>query len=76
MRKVDGRWVIALNHGSAVEGQGSHNLRRTKGALVYKETGNLRACQLPLGHRKLESTVTYLGIEVDDALELAEQLEI
>lgn len=44
--------------------------------LVYKKTGDLRACQLLLGHRKLESTVRYLGIEVDDALELSEQLEI
>ena len=46
---------------------GTHSLRRTKVALVYKKTGNLRACQLLLGHRKLESTVRYLGIEVDDA---------
>lgn len=55
---------------------GTHSLRRTKVALVYKKTGNLRACQLLLGHWKLESTVRYLGIEVDDALELSEQLEI
>ena len=55
---------------------GTHSLRRTKVALVYKKTSNLRACQLLLGHRKLESTVRYLGIEVDDALELSEQLEI
>lgn len=55
---------------------GTHNLRRTKVSLVYKKTGNLRACQLLLGHRKLESTVRYLGIEVDDALELSEQLEL
>ena len=55
---------------------GTHSLRRTKVALVYKKTGNLRACQLLLSHRKLESTVRYLGIEVDDALELSEQLEI
>jgi hypothetical protein len=63
---------------------GTHSLRRSKVALVYKnkvalvykKTGNLRACQLLLGHRKLESTVRYLGIEVDDALELSEQLEI
>jgi site-specific recombinase XerC len=45
-------------------------------ALVYKKTGNLRACQLLLGHRKLESTVRYLGIEVDDALALSEQIEL
>ena len=55
---------------------GTHSLRRSKVALVYKKTGNLRACQLLLGHRKLESTVRYLGIEVDDALEISEQLEI
>lgn len=48
---------------------GTHSLRRTKVALVYKRTGNLRACQLLLGHSKLESTVRYLGIEVDDASE-------
>ena len=52
---------------------GTHSLRRTKVALLYKRTGNLRACQLLLGHRKLESTVRYLGIEVDDALALSEQ---
>jgi integrase len=55
---------------------GTHSLRRTKVALVYKKTGNLRACQLLLGHRKLESTVRYLGIEVYDALELSEQLDL
>jgi Phage integrase family len=51
---------------------GTHSLRGTKVALVYKKTGNLRACQLLLGRRKLESTVRYLGVEVDDALELSE----
>jgi integrase len=55
---------------------GTHSLRRTKVALLYRRTGNLRACQLLLGHGKLESTVRYLGIEVDDALELSEQAEI
>ncbi len=55
---------------------GTHSLRRTKVALVYKRTGNLRACQLLLGHGKLESTVRYLGIEVDHALELSEQTDI
>jgi hypothetical protein len=49
---------------------GTHSLRRTKVAMVYKRTGNLRACQLLLGHTKLESTVRYLGIEADDALSL------
>jgi integrase len=55
---------------------GAHSLRRTKVALIYKKTGNLRACQLLLGHRKIESTVRYLGIEVDDALEMSEQLDL
>ena len=55
---------------------GTHSMRRSKVALVYKKTGNLRACQLLLGHRKLESTVRYLGIEVDDALEISEQIEL
>ena len=51
---------------------GTHSLRRTKATLIYKRTGNLRAVQLLLGHTKIESTVRYLGIEVDDALEIAE----
>ena len=55
---------------------GTHSLRRTKPTLVYKQTKNLRAVQLLLGHTKLESTVRYLGIEVDDALEISEQIEI
>jgi integrase len=55
---------------------GTHSLRRTKVALLYKRTGNLRACQLLLGHTKLESTVRYLGIEVDDALLLSEQTDL
>jgi integrase len=55
---------------------GTHSLRRTKVALVYEKTGNQRACQLLLGHRKLESTVRYLGIEVEDALAMSEQVEI
>ncbi len=55
---------------------GTHSLRRTKAALIYKRTGNLRAVQLLLGHTKLESTVRYLGIEVDDALTISEQTEI
>jgi integrase len=55
---------------------GTHSLRRTKATLIYKRTKNLRAVQLLLGHSKLESTVRYLGIEVDDALEISEQIEI
>ena len=55
---------------------GTHSLRRTKATLIYKRTKNIRAIQLLLGHTKLESTVRYLGIEVDDALEISEQTEI
>ena len=51
-------------------------MRRTKATLIYKRTKNLRAVQLLLGHTKLESTVRYLGIKVDDALEISEQTEI
>jgi site-specific recombinase XerC len=53
-----------------------HSMRRTKAAQIYKKTGNLRAVQLLLGHTKLESTVRYLGIEVDDALAISEQVEL
>ena len=55
---------------------GTHSIRRTKPSLIYRRTKNLRAVQLLLGHSKLESTVRYLGIEVEDALELAEQTEV
>ena len=55
---------------------GTHSLRRTKAVLIYRRTGNLRAVQLLLGHSKIESTVRYLGIEVDDAIEIAEKIEI
>ena len=55
---------------------GTHSLRRTKPTQIYKKTGNLRAMQLLLGHTKLESTVRYLGIEVDDALSISEQVEL
>lgn len=55
---------------------GTHSLRRTKATLIYRRTGNLRAVQLLLGHAKVESTVRYLGIEVDDALAIAEQVEV
>ena len=55
---------------------GTHSLRRTKATLIYRRTGNLRAVQLLLGHTKIESTVRYLGIEVDDAIALAEQVDV
>jgi len=55
---------------------GTHSLRRTKAAQIYRKTGNLRAIQLLLGHTKIESTVRYLEIEVDDALSLSQQVEL
>ena len=55
---------------------GTHSLQRTKATLIYRRTGNLRAVQLLLGHTKVESTVRYLGVEVDDALELAKQVDV
>ena len=67
-------WVAEI--GLDPTAYGTHSLRRTKPTLIYKRTHNLRAIQLLLGHTKLESTVRYLGIEVDDALEIAEQTEI
>lgn len=67
-------WVSMI--GLDPKAYGTHSLRRTKAALIYKQTKNLRAVQLLLGHTKLESTVRYLGIDVDDALEVAEQIEI
>jgi integrase len=68
------RWVECADlNGSAY---GTHSLRRTKPAQIYKKTGNLRAVQLLLGHTKLESTVRYLGIEVDDALAISERVEL
>jgi site-specific recombinase XerC len=72
-RLVD-QWMSLIGLDPAT--YGTHSLRQTKVSLVYKRTGNLRACQLLLGHTKLESTVRYLGIEVDDALHLSEQEEI
>jgi len=68
------QWVEMIGlDGSAY---GTHTMRRTKASLIYRRTKNLRAVQLLLGHTKLESTVRYLGIEVDDALEIAEQTEV
>jgi len=67
------RWAAMI--GRNPREYGTHSLRRTKATLVYRRTKNLRAVQLLLGHTKLESTVRYLGIEVDDALEISEQTE-
>jgi integrase len=68
------RWIVQV--GLEPAAYGTHSLRRTKVALLYRKTGNLRACQLLLGHTKLENTARYLGVELDDALELSEALEI
>ena len=68
------RWVRSI--GLDPSAYGTHTMRRTKATLIYRRTKNLRAVQLLLGHTKLESTVRYLGIEVDDALEISEQTEI
>jgi integrase len=67
-------WVALI--GSDPGNDGTHSMRRTKATLIYRRTKNLRAVQLLLGHTKLESTVRYLGIEVNDALEMAEQTEV
>jgi hypothetical protein len=70
------RRVLGGSIGLDPAAYGTHSLRRTKPTLIYRRTRNLRAVQLLLGHSKLESTVRYLGIEVDDALEIAEQTEV
>jgi len=67
-------WIASIGLDSRL--YGTHSLRRTKATLIYRRTGNLRAVQLLLGHTKIESTVRYLGVEVDDALAIAEQVEI
>ena len=72
--RIVNAWVEEIGLDSA--NYGTHTMRRTKASLIYKCTKNLRAIQLLLGHTKLDSTVRYLGIEVDDALELAEQTEV
>ncbi len=72
--RIVNQWVESI--GLDPYKYGTHSLRRTKAALIYKKTGNLRAVQLLLGHTKLESTVRYLGIEVDDALQISERVEL
>ena len=72
-RLVD-EWVTAV--GLRREDYGTHSLRRTKASIIYKATGNLRAVQILLGHTKIESTVRYLGVDVEDALTLAEGTEV
>jgi integrase len=72
-RIVD-KWVSSI--GLDPKRYGTHSMRRTKASQIYKKTGNIRAVQLLLGHTKLESTVRYLGIEVDDAMAISEQVEL
>lgn len=67
-------WVAAI--GLDPTSYGTHSMRRTKATLLYRRTKNLRAIQLLLGHSKLDSTVRYLGIEIDDALEMSEQMDV
>jgi integrase len=67
------QWIALM--GADPAEYGTHSLRRTKATLIYRQTRNLRAVQLLLGHRRIESTVRYLGVEVEDALEMAEHIE-
>lgn len=72
-RLVD-EWVTAI--GLRRVEYGTHSLRRTKAAMIYRATGNIRAIQILLGHTKIENTVRYLGVDIEDALLLAERTEI
>lgn len=72
--RIVNAWVASI--GLDVAAYGTHSMRRTKATLIYRQTKNLRAVQLLLGHSKLDSTVRYLGIEIDDALEMSEQIDV
>ena len=72
--RLVGDWVEGIGLGRSA--YGTHSLRRTKVALIYKRTGNLRAVQILLGHTKLESTVRYLGVDAENALTLSEATEV
>lgn len=67
-------WVRSIGLDST--SYGTHSMRRTKVAHIYRKTGNLRAVQLLLGHTKMDSTVRYLGVELEDALAISESVEI
>ena len=67
-------WVTAI--GLEPSGYGTHSMRRTKAAEIYRKTGNLRAVQLLLGHTKVDSTVRHLDVELEDALSIAERIDI
>ena len=72
--RLVGEWVSSI--GLDPLKYATHSMRRTKATLIYRRTGNLRAVQLLLGHTKIESTVRYLGVEIDDALEIAEKIDV
>ena len=72
--RLVGEWIASI--GLDPLKFGTHSLRRTKATLIYRRTGNLRAVQLLLGHQKVESTVRYLGIEIDDVIAIAEKIDI
>jgi integrase len=72
--RLVGEWIASI--GLDPLKFGTHSLRRTKATLIYRRTGNLRAVQLLLGHTKIESTVRYLGVEIDDAIEIAEKIDV
>ena len=67
-------WVVGI--GLPAQDYETHSLRRTKASIIYKATGKLRAVQILLGHAKINGTVRYLGVDVEDALELAERTEV
>ena len=69
-------FITECSIGIVSSGYGTHSLRPTKAALIYRKTGNLRAVQLLLGHTKVDSTVRYLGVELDDALSIAEKIDM
>jgi integrase len=72
--RLVGEWVTGI--GLRREDYGTHSLRRTTASIIYKQMGNLRAIQILLGHTKIESTVRYLGVDIEDALALAEGTEV
>ncbi|WP_331251771.1 tyrosine-type recombinase/integrase [Ruegeria lacuscaerulensis] len=73
---VEEKLEHAKLNGAEASAHGTHSMRRTKMTQIYKKTGNLRAVQLLLGHTKMDSTVRYLGVELEDALAIAEDIEI
>ena len=72
--RLVGEWIAGI--GLDPLKFGTHSLRRTKATLIYRRTDNLRAVQLLLGHTKIESTVRYLGVEIEDAIEIAEKIDV